>query len=193
MTTVLSGTWVASGYHGVYKGDREISQQALEAEGLGFLFLGEKKENFLAVPGPPRVAQGLRESLAKIIQINVYHGAGQRETMKPFHVLLPRLGGLPWLPSFLLIRDSFSALLFMIKNILEVSVLHSKEFFHLVLIYLSTSYSAGWGPRLSLASCHRTGPGQVSRPSPSLILLSESIRTALGCKELKSGCGDFRK
>ena len=94
-------------------------------KGWAFFFLEKKNEKPLAVPGPPRVAQGLRESLAKIIQINVYQGAGQKETMKPFHVLLPRLGGIPWLPSFLLIRDSFSSLLFMIKNILEISILHS--------------------------------------------------------------------
>lgn len=32
--------------------------------------------------------------------------------MKPFRALLPSLGGIPRLPSFLLIRDPFSALLF---------------------------------------------------------------------------------
>lgn len=32
--------------------------------------------------------------------------------MKPFRALLPRLGGIPWLPSFLLIWDACSALLF---------------------------------------------------------------------------------
>lgn len=53
--------------------------------------------------------------------------------MKPFRALLPRLGGIPRLPSFLLIRDPFSALLFFThththKNVLEISVFHGGNF-----------------------------------------------------------------
>lgn len=48
-------------------------------KGWAFFYLEEKKENPLAVPGPPRVVQGLRESLAKITQINVYLGQGKRK------------------------------------------------------------------------------------------------------------------
>lgn len=53
--------------------------------------------------------------------------------MKPFRALFPRLGGIPRLPSFLLIRDPFSALLFFThtKNALEISVFHGREFFAL--------------------------------------------------------------
>lgn len=91
-----------------------------------------KKEKPLAVPAPPRVAQGLRESLARIIQINVYHWARREEAVKQFHALFPRLEGVPWLPSIMFIGGACSALLFfIIKNILEINIFHGKGFVHL--------------------------------------------------------------
>ena len=91
-----------------------------------------KKEKPLTLPGPHRVAQGLRESLARIILVNVYHWARQEEAMKQVHTLFPRLEGVPWLPSFLLVGGPCSALLFfIIKNILEINIFHSKGFVHL--------------------------------------------------------------
>lgn len=60
------------------RGTGKLANRPGRLKGWTFFFL-EKKENPLAVPGPPRVAQGLRESLAKIIQINVYTGQGKRK------------------------------------------------------------------------------------------------------------------
>lgn len=67
--------------------------------------------------------------------------------MKPFRALLPRLGGIPRLPSFLLIRDPFSALLFFThthtKKCIGDQCIPWEGIFCFVLIYLFTSYLAG--------------------------------------------------
>lgn len=119
-------------------------------EGWAFFFL-EKKRKPSCSSWPTRVAQGLRESLAKIIQIDVRHEAGQKETMKascsgsqtgrnPLAALFPDHR-----------RFLLCFAFFIIKNLLMISVFHGREFFHLVFIYLPPSCSGGWGARLSSA------------------------------------------
>jgi hypothetical protein len=60
-------------------------------ESLASFFL-EKNKIHLAVPGPPRISHVPKEPLARILQINVYCWAGQKEARKQSHGLLPTGG-----------------------------------------------------------------------------------------------------
>ena len=90
LVCALTSIWL---FMELSRGKGKPACRPVRLKGWASFFLA-KKEKPLTVPGPPRVAEGLRESLARIMQINVYHWAGQEETMKQFHALLPRLEGL---------------------------------------------------------------------------------------------------
>ena len=139
-----------------------------------------KKEKPLTLPGPHRVAQGLRESLARIIQINVYHWARQEEAMKPVHTV-SQTGRCP-LASLLPARW---------RPLLSFAFLHNKKYLgdkyipqqgicslkceYICLTLIKSIGVPGW----IQPSCLRTGPGRFTLPLNQKWLHSTANSTAV--------------
>lgn len=153
------------------RGTGKLANRPGRLKGWAFFFL-EKKRKSSYSSWPTRVAQSLREPLAKIIQIILARDCIPRGRAKGNHEAIScsasQTGRDP-LAALILAHPRFLLfsffLFFMIKSILELSIFHDREFSQLLLIYLSTSYAAGWGARLSSTPRHRSGSKRFTGPT----------------------------